>query len=367
MIELSVEPNSADLYSRRIRVASVPSGHVYVKHLAPVQDDGAVLRLPDPVVKRTSSIDSQWWPPAMLDARWIVDNAATFDIFHIQFGFDALGPGALVDIVSTLRELGKPLVYTVHDLRNPHHSDPAAHEAQLDVLVPAADELITLTRGAATAIQRRWSRAATVIPHPHVIPLAEIRPRRAPTAGRFVVGVHAKSLRASMDPLATLRALSPLLAELPHLQIQVNVHHDVVDTEGKRHDAELAGYLHEAPQRMSVRVHDYFSDAELWSYLSALDASILPYRFGTHSGWLEACFDLGTTVIAPTCGFYSEQQPCLLYRHDETRLDAESLRDAVREAYSRPPRWQATRSERIAQRAAICRSHASIYQRLVSG
>ena len=34
-------------------------------------------------------------------------------------------------------------------------------------------------------------------------------------------------------------------------------------------------------------------DDELWDYLQSLDVSVLPYRFGTHSGWLEACHDLG--------------------------------------------------------------------------
>jgi hypothetical protein len=32
------------------------------------------------------------------------------------------------------------------------------------------------------------------------------------------------------------------------------------------------------------------------------------YWFGTHSGWLEACFDLGTAVIAPNCGYYHQKQ-----------------------------------------------------------
>ena len=57
---------------------------------------------------------------------------------------------------------------------------------------------------------------------------------------------------------------------------------------------------------------------------------MLPYRFGTHSGWLEACYDLGTAVVAPSCGFYAEQQPCVTYRHDEDGLDADSLAAAVR-------------------------------------
>ena len=76
---------------------------------------------------------------------------------------------------------------------------------------------------------------------------------------------------------------------------------------------------------------------ELWEYLNAIDVSVLPYRFGTHSGWLEACFDLGTAVVAPSCGFYAEQRPCVIYRHDETGLDAASLAGAVRSAYAQAP------------------------------
>ena len=49
-------------------------------------------------------------------------------------------------------------------------------------------------------------------------------------------------------------------------------------------------------------MHDFFPDADLWDYLEGLDVSVLPYRFGTHSGWLEACYDLGTPVLAPTAG-----------------------------------------------------------------
>ena len=47
---------------------------------------------------------------------------------------------------------------------------------------------------------------------------------------------------------------------------------------------------------------------------SVSTSSVLPYRFGTHSGWLEACYDLGTAVVAPTCGFYAEQQPLPVLR-----------------------------------------------------
>jgi hypothetical protein len=98
-----------------------------------------------------------------------------------------------------------------------------------------------------------------------------------------------------------------------------------------------------------------------------IDVSVLPYRFGTHSGWLEACHDLGTTVVAPDCGFYAQQRPCLTYGHDEERgLDAASLAAAVVFARERRPRWQAARSERRAERVAVAAAHRALYVRVLS-
>jgi hypothetical protein len=121
-----------------------------------------------------------------------------------------------------------------------------------------------------------------------------------------------------------------------------------------------------ATQRMlHLDVHDCFSDAQLWAYLSDLSVSVLPYRFGTHSGWLEACRDLGTTVIAPDCGFYAEQQPCLTYGHNEQRLDVDSLVRAVRLAYDTRPVWRSTCLERQVQRQELATVHRDLYERLL--
>lgn len=100
-----------------MRVASVPAGHVYVRHLARADGSGA-QRLPDPRPE-TASSEQQWWPPVMLQPGWITQHAADFDVFHIHFGFDALGPDDLRVVLAELRAAGKPLVYTVHDLANP--------------------------------------------------------------------------------------------------------------------------------------------------------------------------------------------------------------------------------------------------------
>jgi glycosyltransferase involved in cell wall biosynthesis len=270
-------------------------------------------------------------------------------------------------VLACMRELGRPVVYTVHDLRNPHQLDPGAHEDLLDVLVPGADALLTLTQGAAAEIDRRWHRRALVLGHPHVLELDRLeRPR--PRREEFVVGVHAKSVRASMDPLAVVKALAPVVGELAEARLRVDLHDEVLDPGSYWHNPGVARELQAlaAAGGIDLRIHPYFSDEQLWSYLAGLDVSVLPYRFGSHSGWLEACYDLGTTVIAPDCGFYAEQGPVLSYGHDEGGLDAESLAQAVRLAYERRPHCQATRSERLQERRRIASAHRRLYEQVLA-
>src|SRR5690606_34808992 len=156
-----------------------------------------IERLADPDPDEPSqSAQSRWWPPAMLEAEWVRANP-DFDLMHLQFGFDARTPEQLTDWLDALRDTGRPLVYTVHDLRNPHHLDRSLHDAQLDVLIPRADALVTLTEGAAAEITARWGRTPLVLSHPHVVDfetMQALADRERPT-GTFRVGVHVKSLR----------------------------------------------------------------------------------------------------------------------------------------------------------------------------
>ena len=348
-----------------ILVASIPAGHVYVKHLGHTGDK--VRRLADPRTGPTA-IAGRWWPPVMLDARWVERHREEFDIADVHFGFDAVDPGDLSAFVDALHAQGKPLVYTADDLRNPHHAIPHAHQAHLDVLIPRADALITLTEGAADAIDRTWGRRPLVIAHPHVVDDHRMRRPRGPRSEEYVVGVHCKSVRASMAPGPVLAALLPLVEELPKLRLVVDVHDDVADPRGARHDPQLMGLLRDADRAglLHLSVHDCYSDEELWDYLQCLDLSVLPYRFGTHSGWLEACYDLGTIVLAPTCGFFAQQRRCLTYRMDETGLDRDSLQDAVRAAYQERPVWRALPEARASERAAIAAAHRAVYEAVLS-
>ncbi len=332
-----------------VRVASVPADHVYVRHLADPQRPDGVVRLPDPPVPGVPA--GQWWPHPMLEASWVAAHAGDFDVHHIHFGYDDRTPAQLARLAEELRVQGKPLVLTVHDLRNPHHRDPAAHDGALGVLVRAADAVLTLTPGAAAEIARRWERGAAVVGHPHVVDpglIAVPRPRHA----GFVVGLHAKSLRANTDPVPVARTLAAAVATLPGARLQVDAHDD---DRGRSVAAALPD--------LDVRLHPPFSDGALWDYLLGLDVSVLAYRFGTHSGWLEACHDLGTTVLAPDCGFYAQQAPCLTYGVD----DPASLAAAVRTAYRERPAWRADPASRLRQRAAIAAVHAEVYRSAIAG
>ncbi|WP_146070460.1 glycosyltransferase [Arthrobacter sp. 08Y14] len=358
-------------------MASIPSGHVYVRHLDPLPGTAPeipeIVRLPDPDPDSPDNpATGKWWPPVMLSAQWIDANADLFDVFHIHFGFDALDPRDLQEVVAALRRNGKPLVYTVHDLRNPHHESPAAHDAHLDVLIPGADALITLTKGAAAEIEHRWGRRPDVIAHPHVVEPQTMahyarRAEEAGTGSPYRVGVHVKSLRASMDPLPVIRVLLELAREDGGMVVQVNGHCDVLEPGGARYDAELAQFLERKSRsgELELHIHDFLPDDQLWDYLAALDLSVLPYRFGTHSGWLEACRDLGTSVAAPDCGFYADQGPVFGYSHNEDGLDAASLKAAVRAARHAGPSVPLEPRARAEQRNAIAARHAELYAELL--
>lgn len=351
-----------------ITVASVPTAHRYVEHLdAPGTSVApSVLRLRDPRPADVGADESRWWPPRWLEPAWLETHIDTFDLLHLHFGFDSTPPDRLRSVVRTLRAAGKPLVLTVHDLHNPHFVDNTVHLQHLDILVPAADELVTLTEGAAKVIEQRWGVQPAVVPHPHVVPLGSIG-RGETRTDSFVIGVHAKSLRANMDPLTVMDTIVAAAAHCPGATVQLDIDDNLFDSPEK--SAAGAALVEYGPRcGVDVRVHPRFDDDQLWRYISDLDVSVLPYRFGTHSGWLEACHDLGTAVIAPDCGYFAEQKPCFTYGFGVARFDPESLTTAVFDAYAaRAAVPAATRDGRASERVSIAELHHSMYAQALSG
>lgn len=310
-----------------------------------ITDPETVLLLDDPCPIGATSPE-QWWPPRFLDPRYLAEESGYFDVMHVHFGYDSTPPAVLRDVAAVLAERRAPLVVTVHDLHNPHFPDSREHQARLDVLIPAADAVVTLTTGAAAEIAARWGRRATVLPHPHVLPLSAIGAARSAGATP-VVAVHAKSLRANIDPLPVLDAL--LAADEPGWRLRLDVDEDV--HRSPRAGELTAGRLDELMRRgVDVRVHPRFTDGELQEYLGEIDVLVLPYRFGTHSGWVEACDDAGVAAVVPGCGFFHEQHGDPTFDYSADAELVESLRHAVRDALVLTERRRATGPDRRAQR-----------------
>lgn len=350
-----------------VRVASVPSDHVYVRHLQPVTPGSfgagfATLAEPEP---------SDPNRPAMLDADWVAAHHGDFDVFHIHFGFETTAPADLRRLVEELRRHGKPLVYTAHDLEGPTTGDQSLHQQQLEVLIPAANEIITLSPTAAALIDRRWGRDALVLGHPHVVPLHDmvrLQARSAESAGRpFVIGVHLESLPSTMAPRPVLETLVRGADAVPDSMIRVDLHRDALDPAGERYDDELVRALRswDDEGRIELVVHDPFTDAQLFDYLAELDVSVLPFLSGSHASWLAACQDVGTRVIAPR-GTVEPRGPVSSYCWAGAgRLDEDSLLAALHEVYDGGVAVPATTTHRMLKRDLVAVAHDRLYRSLL--
>ncbi|GAB3078065.1 glycosyltransferase family 4 protein [Corynebacterium aquatimens] len=264
-----------------MKVLSVPAQHPYTQAIRPQ----GVEYLPDP------DINGNWWPHPALDASWW-RGRSDVDVLHIHFGFEHKNADELRMLIDELHRARIPLVVTVHDLVNPHldDSDQERHYANTAVLVEGADQVVTLTDGAAQEIAQRYGRGdAWVIPHPAVVPAGGATAER----NRSGVAVFLKSLRSNA-------VTDPEFYHTIAQEVELTVYlHDEDAT--ARFGAELGA------RGVSVVKHARMSDDELHAAVASHVACVLPYLRGTHSGWLEMCRDLGTTVAAPDCGMFGDQ------------------------------------------------------------
>ena len=358
---------------------SVPCGHPYVDHLTPAAGDRSVLRLPDPLPHGATAGSGRWWPPPALQPDWLRAHLGDVDVLHVHFGIEHASPDQLHEVAQVLATAGKPLVFTVHDLVDPHGTGQDEHDERLEALVSRADEVITLTAGAAEAVRRRWAREPVVIAHPQLTPDAWFEradrrraARREGDPGRTTVGVHLKSLRANVQGFRWLPELADAVADLPGGTLRIDLHDDVHRLAGSE---DPRGRLVErvvrlARERSSVelRVHERYDDEELAAYLSDLDISVLPYAFGTHSGWLESCHDLGTAVLAPDVGFYADQHPGDPGVAVFDPADPGQIAPALAALARHCPQGAPTRlAARRATRDQVVAQHREVYVRALAG
>ena len=98
---------------------------------------------------------------------------------------------------------------------------------------------------------------------------------------------------------------------------------------------------------------------------AALDVCVLPYRFATHSTWLELCHDLGVAPVFPAVGFLREQwfDRCDPAEHAGEVYDPRdpgsltwAVRTTIDEPGSAPPRVEG------ADPRAVMAAHERVYR-----
>ena len=295
-----------------------PPEHPYVRHVAPAGPTG---------------VSSVW------DLDQVVASGAS--VVHLHFGFEHLTVEALADWLRQLRRHHLALVVTVHDLENPHLVDQSGYEQLLARLVADADAVITLTAWAAAVIERVHGRAARVIPHPHVVPLPELR-RRPRHRRRQGVYVHAATCRPNLD-VELITTVAAAAEELGGVGVHV------------RHPLTASAQRAVAHLRQHDLVHldvgPRLTDRELWDRIERAQVLLLPYRWGTHSGLLETATDLGTPCIAPAVGGHLDQGAVVIDRRDPVA--------ALHRAVQLDPRCDL--AARARQRVAIAEAHQRVY------
>ena len=341
--------------SRQIRVASVPAGHVYVRHLSDPDGGDAVVRLAGHPARRR--VPRAGRMVAAGHARRGLDRGAPRHVRRLPRALRVRrqDAGGAARRRGRAAACGRPA--RGHRPRPAQPAPPVARAARRAArgadrrAPPPCSRSRRAPRGRSRALGPRRRPCCA---HPHVVDWDDAWLARAAST----TGSWSGCTPRACAPTWTCRPSPPCwptaVAGLPGRAAA-----DQPPPRGVRARLALPRPGHgrgaaaaRGASAVELREHDYFSDDELWAYLPGLDVSVLPYRFGTHSGWLEACADLGTAVIAPSCGFYAEQQPLFEYRHDEAGLDAGSLTAAVRAAYDARPAASGERGR--AARAAAC-------------
>lgn len=267
-----------------MRVLSIPAGHDYTRVVWP----SSVSVPADPT--------DPWWPHPALNPAWIPHLLAGVDLVHLHFGYEHCTPDTMSEWCRTLAAHRVPLLVTVHDLDNPNLSrdDQTHHHRLVRIVVEAADEVTTLTQGAAAVIERRFGRPAVVIPHP---PLLTSGPEPTSNVNRRYVGVDLRNRRANL--ICDGAMLTAVARAVEALAGAFRVLTTMADRTVKQELRSRSVHVE--------HVEQWMSEPDLATFLRQCRVVLLPYSHGTHSGRVEACRTVGTRVLATDVGFYGQQ------------------------------------------------------------
>ena len=345
---------------RPLCVATLPGRGLYVRHLVNPEGVDAVHR---PTVGWAGSPSRG----GAFSTPWLRSRLDSLDVVHVVGLRPGQHPDDVKAAVSLVKASGTPLVVTGYHLSDPSGAAGDAYAEQLDVLVPAADAVITLTESAADEMRDRWDVDPLVLPHPHVVNFVRMRRARPHNRGRLRVGTHLGSLIHAEDPVRLVEALTAATAAVPDADLTVYAHRTVRDAGALSYSGAAISRIEDllSAAGHSLVLHDRLSDEQLWDHLSSTDVSVVPGISGSHSIWPEACADLGTWAVMPGDVHAAQQRPCLTY---DPAAGVEQMTEALTAALTTARTTPAPRSvteDRWSERIRVAESLRHLYERLL--
>lgn len=283
----------------------------------------AVLPAAHPGVGRLTAFDAVDAAPGdiLRDSGPISD----VDVAHVHLGHDYLSVGAVERAMASLASSGVPVLLTVHDIHHPSDLEDPQLLDRVGALVTAAARVVTLTEEGALRMLERWDVAAAVVPHPRLLDESEISTairsakhlrgdgqQRGDGPGP-VVGVLLERMGENIEGPELLDKLAPVPTGRQDAELRILVEsrswQEAVGEEPGTDGDPLVSELAAEGDWQSVRLVTYeaLDLGPLLPELAALDACVLPYRFASHSTWLELCRDLGVAAVFPDLGFLAAQ------------------------------------------------------------
>ena len=315
-----------DAPADRTRVVVLPAAHPAARRITGLDVDGPVELVPvrpGVVNGRTPSvafIDAECDPAddASGDIHRDADPLVSVDVAHVHFGYDYLAPESADDVVRHLAGVDVPMVLTVHDIVYPADDDQQPHRSHTGTLVEAATTVVTLTDVAAPELWVRWGVQPLVIPHPRLLSEEEISAavrgsKHLRSTDSEVVGVLLERMVENIEGPELLDQLASVASGRPGAELRILVEaqawRDACGDDGVSSSNHLVAELAAEGDWTSVRLVRYESLdlGVLLAEVAALDVCVLPYRFATHSTWLELCRDLGVAPVFPAVGCLRDQ------------------------------------------------------------
>jgi hypothetical protein len=308
-----------------------------------------------------------------------------FDVLHVQ-SLELAEADVIERTLARCVEERKGVVFTLHDVE-PLFPDPSrTFDRKVRAACGAAGAVVTLTERARELAAARFGVEASrieVVPHGPVLPAGHPMWSPQPVRnGRFTLGMFGglRPNRTFLTP--TVNALFGLDEREVRVRILsrgLNPIEVAPDSEGFQL-VLLAG----RDPRLSLELLPFPTDDEVATFVASLDALVLAYHCGTHSGQLELAMDLGVPVVVPSIGCYADQwrlhadsvpEPywyeCLA---DDPYSSGGPMLRALRAAHERWRRGSTTRT--AAERArfqevrrmeleGIVRAHEALYARVM--